>query len=125
QGVPKYETLGEEFKVVAKDLRRAVIPSDLPWYSKFVHRLRSLVIVRKDGAPLLGGSETDEVLAEVKEQLAEGDLGAVLVLCVQLPKLDLESYQNWRQAIEVRQFVDMNLSVLESSALKYLLDKRL
>lgn len=125
EGVPSHDELEKDFKVVAKDLRRAAIPSDLPWYSRFIQRLRSLIIIRKDGTSLLGGSAMDEVLSEIKEQLARGDLEAVLVLSDRLPSADLKSYQSWRREIEVRQFADANLTLLESSALEYLLNKNL
>lgn len=120
-GVPTYEQLEREFSVLMHDFRHHAIPEDLPWYQKIVHRLRSLVVVKREGEPVAGGSDVDYILSDIHNELIQADLETALNLADKLPGKESQQYTVWRDRAENRVFIDDMYPILETSALTQLM----
>ena len=123
EGIPSYVQLLDSFKDVARDIRRSTISEEDPWYSRFFQRLRALVVVKKDGTALLGGTAVDDTLSSIKRHLEEKDADDALLEANHFTSADSETFRNWRKALETRVYVEKHLPFLESSALAYALRK--
>jgi hypothetical protein len=137
------KTIGElqvEFKAVAKNLRRLSIPDSWPWYSKFIQRMRNLVVVRKNGEALEGSSSMEEHFAKIQTFLENDNMESALAQADMLPIagskaqreykqdpdepvewIESEMYNEWRAAAEQRLLIEQSIPIMEAHALAFLL----
>ncbi len=120
-GTPTIDELRVEFSAVAKDIRRLLIPNDLPWYSKFVQRMRNLVVVRKAGEALQGSSSTEERLAGIQQYLENDNLEGALEAATHLPKVESHVFTEWHDQATHRLLIEQSIPIMEAHALAYLL----
>ncbi|HSV28242.1 MAG TPA: mitofilin family membrane protein, partial [Candidatus Omnitrophota bacterium] len=111
-GIPNRLVLAQRFEALAPELVRAeTLPSQRSWWRDTLHRLSTLVTLRREDGDAAGNSAA-AIVARAEQRLEQGDLAAAAAEIEQLQGGAAEAARPWLEDARARAAADKSLSEL-------------